>query len=68
MISSRIQLIFKNNSAHIFRILTTEVKKQQLDVNRLKYQFGCGISKMVGPKKQDFCNVVTRFQGFHLIF
>ena len=21
-----------------------------------------------GPKKQDFCNVVTRFQGFHLIF
>ena len=23
---------------------------------------------MVDPKKQDFCNVVTRFQGFHLIF
>jgi hypothetical protein len=23
---------------------------------------------MGGPKKQDFCNVVTRFQGFHLIF
>ena len=23
---------------------------------------------MMGPKKQDFCNVVTRFQGFHLIF
>ena len=23
---------------------------------------------MVGPKKQDFCNAVTRFQGFHLIF
>ena len=21
-----------------------------------------------GPKKQDFCNVVTRFQGFYLIF
>ena len=32
------------------------------------YQFGCGTSRMVGPKKQDFCNVVTRFQGFHLIF
>ena len=31
-------------------------------------QFGCGISKMVGPKQQYFCNVVTRFQGFHLIF
>ena len=36
--------------------------------SRYKYQFGCGISKMVGPKKRDFCNVVTRFQGFHLIF
>ena len=23
---------------------------------------------MGGPKKQDFCNVVTRFQGFHLFF
>ena len=23
---------------------------------------------MVGPKKQDFLNVVTRFQGFRLIF
>ena len=34
----------------------------------IKYQFGCGISKMVGPKKQDFWNVVTRFQGFPLIF
>ena len=22
---------------------------------------------MVGPKKQDFCNLVTRFQGFHLM-
>ena len=22
---------------------------------------------MVGPKKQDLCNMVTRFQGFHLI-
>ena len=31
-------------------------------------QFGCGNLRMVGPKKQDFCNVVTRFQGFHLIF
>ena len=29
---------------------------------------GIGNLKMVGPKKQDFCNVVTRFQGFHLIF
>ena len=27
-----------------------------------------GNLKMVGPKKQDFCNVVTRFQGIHLIF
>ena len=31
-------------------------------------QFGCGNLKMVGPKNQDFCNVVTRFQGFCLIF
>ena len=31
-------------------------------------QFGCGNLKMVGLKKQDFCNVVTRFQGFRLIF
>ena len=23
---------------------------------------------MVGLKKQDFCNVVTRFQGFHCFF
>ena len=35
---------------------------------KYQHQFGCGISKMVDPKKQDFCNVVTRFQGFHLIF
>ena len=34
----------------------------------LQAQIGIGISKIVGPKKQDFCNVVTRFQGFHLIF
>ena len=32
------------------------------------YQFGCENSKVVGSKKQDFCKVVTRFQGFHLIF
>ena len=31
-------------------------------------QFGCGNLKMVGPKKQDFCKEVIRFQGFHLIF
>ena len=32
------------------------------------YQFSCGISKMVDPKKQDFCNVVTRFRKQIIFF
>ena len=40
----------------------------ELESYKYYRQFGCGNLKMVGPKKQDFCNVVTRFQGFHLIF
>ena len=29
----------------------------------VKYQFGCGISKMVGPKKQAFCPGSNMFKG-----
>ena len=29
----------------------------------IKYQFGCGISKMVGPKKQDFCPRINILKG-----
>ena len=29
------------------------------------YQFGCGILKMVGPKKQDFGPIINIFKGNH---
>jgi hypothetical protein len=29
----------------------------------IKLQFGCGISKMVGPKKQDFCPKINMLKG-----
>ena len=32
-----------------------------------KYQFGCGISKMVGPKKQDFWPKINILKGHHFI-
>ena len=28
-----------------------------------KYQSSCGISKMVGPKKQDFCPRINMLKG-----
>ena len=31
---------------------------------RTQYQFGCGISKMVGPKKQDFGPRINILEGF----
>ena len=30
-------------------------------------QFGCGILKMVGPKKQDFCPKINIHRGKHCI-
>ena len=33
----------------------------------LQYQFGCGILKMVGPKKQDFCSKINILKGNHCI-
>ena len=32
------------------------------------YQFGCGILKMVGPKKQDFWPKINIPKGNHRIF
>ena len=32
------------------------------------YQFGCGILKMVGPKKQDFWPKINILQGNHCIY
>ena len=32
-----------------------------------KYQFGCGILKMVGPKKQDFWPKINILKGNHCI-
>ena len=32
-----------------------------------KYQFGCGILKMVGPKKQDFWPKINIHKGNHCI-
>ena len=32
------------------------------------YQFGCGISKMVGPKKQDFAMRWPGFKNFIWFF
>ena len=34
-----------------------------LTTGTLKCQFGCGISKMVGPKKQDFCPKINMLKG-----
>jgi hypothetical protein len=35
-----------------------------LDSLRVRqYQFGCGISKMVGPKKQGFCPKINMLKG-----
>ena len=31
------------------------------------YQFGCGILKMVGPKKQDFWSKINILKGNHCI-
>ena len=31
------------------------------------YQLGCGILKMVGPKKQDFGPIINIFKGNHYI-
>ena len=36
-------------------------------VHARKFQFGCGILKMVGPKKQDFWPRINIFKGFFLI-
>ena len=33
---------------------TVEEIIDHIEVQYIQYQFGCGISKMVGPKKQDF--------------
>ena len=33
-----------------------------------KYQFGCGILKVVGPKKQDFWPKINILKGNHCIF
>ena len=32
-----------------------------------EYQFGCGILKMVGPKKQDFWQKINILKGNHCI-
>ena len=37
---------------------------------KYKYQFGCGISKMVGPKKQDFwprINIPTQRKSLYFM-
>jgi hypothetical protein len=40
----------------VFEILTGfSLQNFSKDSVMYEYQFGCGISKMVDPKKQDFC-------------
>ena len=38
-----------------------------ISCNAHKCPFGCGISKMVGPKKQDFCPKIYILKGNHCI-
>ena len=64
LVSAKYQALFGTTTYSKRRVMSGVVMTRYVSY----YQFGCGISKMMGPKKQDFCNVVTRFQGFHLIF
>ena len=36
-------------------------------LSQKKYQFGCGIMKMVGPKKRDFWPKINILKGNHCI-
>ena len=42
----------EESEVHSFKSITLAPKEIMAIIHY--YQFGCGISKMVGPKKQDF--------------
>ena len=49
------------------RNLTRNPFEQILNENKYYCQFGCGILKMVGPKKQDFWPKINILKGNHCI-
>ena len=51
----------------IWKLKTFMLQIDSTWTNVDKYQFGCGISKMVGPKKQDFWPKISILKGNHCI-
>ena len=51
----------EKGEVHSFKSITLAPKEIMAIIHY--YQFGCGISKMVGPKKQDFWPRINILKG-----
>ena len=66
-------LLKKGKVLHIQQCHVTALNVPTSDRDRIsstvimQYQFGCGILKMVGPKKQNLCPKINILKGNHCI-
>ena len=66
LLSNNFQVMCKLCSSHIqvmFNLCQVQVMFKSLARYAHQYQFGCGILKMVGPKKQDFWPKINILKG-----
>ena len=58
------QLFWPFSSHFVMHSVQVNLWQKLLFLHQLhKYQFGCGVSKMVGPKKQGFCLKINMLKG-----